>query len=84
MRMEDLNRHADRLERVMNAVRESWNRERNPDRTRRIVNDALGTGQDINRSPARGRIHPEIQREWSSIRFELNRLAEAFNLQRIR
>jgi hypothetical protein len=84
MRMEDLNRHADRLERTMNIVREAWNRERNVGRTRRYVNDALASGQEINRSLARGRIHPEIQRQWSTIRIELNRLAEAFELPRIR
>ena len=84
MRVDDLNRHADRLERAMNAVRESWNRERNPDRTRRFVSDALSNGQEINRAITRGRIHPEIQKQWSSIRIELNRLAEAFELPRIR
>ena len=84
MRVEDLNRHADRLERSMNAIRESWNRERNPERTRRFVSDALANGQEINRALRRGRIHPEIQREWSTIRIELNRLAEAFSLPRIR
>ncbi len=84
MRVDDLNRHADQLERVMNSVRDSWNRSRSTDRTRRYVNDALTTGQDINRSLARARIHPQIKQQWSSIRIELNRLAEAFNLQRIR
>jgi hypothetical protein len=84
MRLEDLNRHADRLERVMNAVRDSWRSHRDPGRTRRFVSDAISTGQDINRTMVRARLHPHIERQWGQIRFELNRLAEAFDLPRIR
>ena len=84
MREEELNRHADRLERVMNRVRESWNRERNPDRTRSFVSDALATSEDINRAFMRGRLHPQIERQWFAVRAELNRLADFFDLPRIR
>ena len=84
MRMEDLVRHASSLERSMNAIRESWNRERNPDRTRRFVSSALENGREINRALTHGRVHPEIQRQWSAIKSELNRLAEVFELPRIR
>ena len=84
MREDELNRHADRLERAMNRVRESWNRERNPARTRRFVSEALSTSQDINRTILRGRLHPEIQKQWFAVRSELNRLAEVFDLPGIR
>jgi len=84
MRIEDLNRNADRLERVMNAVRDSWRSHRDPGRTRRFVSEAISTGQDINRTMVRARLHPNIERQWVAIRSELNRLAEAFDLPRIR
>jgi len=84
MRMEDLNRHAARLERAMNAVKDSWRSHRDPGRTRRFVSEAVATGQDINRTMVRARLHPNIERQWVAIRMELNRLAEAFDLPRIR
>jgi hypothetical protein len=84
MRIDDLNRHAGRLEHVMNAVRDSWERDHDPRRTRRFVNEAINAGQDINRQLMRGRLHPQIERQWSAIRSELNRLAEAFELPPIR
>ena len=84
IREDELNRHADRLERVMNRVRESWNRERDPGKTRAFVSEALATSQDINRAFMRGRLHPEVQRQWFAVRSELNRLAEVFDLPRIR
>lgn len=84
MRADELNRHADRLERAMNRVRESWNRERAPGRTRSFVREALSTSQEINRAFMRGRLHPEVQKQWFVVRSELNRLAEVFGLPRIR
>jgi len=84
MREDELNRHADRLERVMNRVRESWNLEHNAGRTRALVSEALTTSQDINRAMMRGRLHPEIQKQWFAVRSELNHLAEVFDLPGIR
>ena len=84
MREDELNRHADRLERSMNRVRESWNRERNPSKTRHLVSEALMTSQEINRAILRGRLHPEVQKQWFTVRSELNHLAEVFDLAKIR
>jgi hypothetical protein len=84
MREDELNRHADRLERAMNRVRESWNRERNPGKTRYLVSEALTTSQEINRAMMRGRLHPEVQKQWFIVRSELNRLAEVFEVPKIR
>ena len=83
-REDQLNVDAMRLERSMNRVREAWNRERDPGRTRRFVSDAIAVGQDINRTMARRRLNPDVQRQWDAVRNELNRLAEAFELPRIR
>jgi len=84
MREDELNRHADRLERMMNRVRESWNLERDPGKTRHFVSEALAASQEINRALMRGRLHPQIRRQWSIVCAELNHLAEAFDLPPIR
>ena len=83
-REDQLNTDAMRLERSMNRVREAWNRERDVGRTRRFVSDAIAVGQDINRTMVRRRLNPDVQRQWEAVRSELNRLAEAFELPRIR
>lgn len=83
-REDELNMDASRLEQSMNRVRESWNLEHNPGRTRRSVSDAIAVGQDINRTMIRRRLNPDVQRQWDIVRSELNRLAEAFELPRIR
>ena len=83
-REDELNRDASRLERAMNRVRESWNFEHNPSRTRRSVGEAIAVGQDINRTMVRRRLNPEVQRQWDIVRSDLNRLAEVFELPRIR
>jgi hypothetical protein len=68
----------------MNDVRESWNGEHNPPKTRRFVSVAIRAGQDINRTMVRRQLNPDVQRQWTMVRAELNRLAEAFELPRIR
>ncbi len=83
-REDELNRDASRLEQAMNRVRESWNREHDPPRTRRSVGDAIAVGQSINRTMVRRRLNPDVQRQWDIVRGELNRLAEVFELPKIR
>ena len=83
-REDQLNVDAERLERAMNRVREAWNREHDPPKTRHFVEDAISAGQDINRTMVRRRLNPDVQRQWEAGRGELNRLAEAFELPRIR
>jgi hypothetical protein len=83
-REDQLNVDAERLERAMNKVREAWNREQDPPKTRHFVDDAISAGQDINRTMVRRRLNPDVQRQWDAVRTELNRLAEAFELPRIR
>jgi pterin-4a-carbinolamine dehydratase len=84
MRQADLTRHADSLERAMNQVRESWNRERNPDKTRHFVSRAIDVSQSINQVMSTNRFHPDLHSQWASVRIELNRLAEGFGLPRLR
>src|SRR5450759_5162361 len=49
IRQVDLDRHAEALSRSMARVREAWNRERDPRRTRRFVEDAINVSREINR-----------------------------------
>lgn len=83
-REDELNRDGARLERSLNRVGDSWNGEHNPGKTRHFVDTAIGAGQDINRTMVRRRLNPEVQRQWDIVRAELNRLAEVFELPRIR
>jgi len=83
-REDQLNVDTERLERAMDRVREAWNREHDPPKTRHFVSDAIAAGQDINRTMVSRRLNPDVQRQWDAVRGELNRLAEAFELPRIR
>jgi hypothetical protein len=79
-----LNKDASRLSKAMNKVGDSWNRDHNPDKTRHFVSEAIEVSQDINRTMVRGRLDPEVERQWGTVRAELNRLADVFELPRIR
>ena len=83
MRQADLNRHADSLEHAMNRVRDSWNRDRDPDKTRHFVSQAIDISQSINRVMNTNRFHPDLHSQWSGVRIDLNRLAESFGLPRL-
>jgi hypothetical protein len=83
-REDDLNRDAAKLERAMNRLRDSWNADRDFERSRKHLNVALSAGQDINRSMSRHRLRGNVQREWDVVRNELNRLAEVFREPKIR
>jgi hypothetical protein len=73
-----LDRNAEKLERAMNQVRDSWNRNRNFDRTRSKVNAALSAGQNINKTLQHHRLNQHVLREWEAIRAELDHLADVF------
>jgi hypothetical protein len=83
-RGDDFGRDATRLERALNKIRESWNREHDPEKTRAYLGDAISAGQDINRAMARHQLRSQVQREWNAIRSELNNLADVFGERRIR
>jgi hypothetical protein len=84
LKQEDLDRHAEALSRSMARVREAWNRERDVGRTRRFVEDAINVSREINRVMNQNRFYPELHRQWSGVRDELNQLAEAFEMPRLR
>jgi hypothetical protein len=83
-REDELNRDASRLEHAANRLRESWNADRDFQRSRRNLAVAIAAGQDIQRTMARHRLRGNVQREWGAVRHELNRLAEVFREPPIR
>ncbi|MBI5280605.1 MAG: hypothetical protein HY858_02900 [Candidatus Solibacter usitatus] len=83
-REDELNREASRLENQLDKAGDSWNRDHNPDSTRDHVRAAIAVGNDIDRAMRSNRMGPDAEREWAAVRAELNRLAQTFNLPRIR
>jgi hypothetical protein len=79
-----LDRDAAKLERALNRVRDSWNRDRDYGRTRGSINAAIDAGRDVNRTLSRHRLNRGVGQEWSAIRTELNNLADVFEQPRIR
>jgi hypothetical protein len=75
-----LNADARRLEQAMNVVREAWNRDRDVDRAKRHVRDAIYAGRDIERAMPRFYLRSYIESDWHMLRAELNRLAEIFDV----
>ena len=82
-REDQLNKDAAQLARAMDRLKESWNREHDQARSRRNAATAISAGRDINRTMSRHRLRDSIEREWSAVRNELNRLAEAFGEPKI-
>jgi hypothetical protein len=83
-REDELNRDAAVLERALNRLRESWNADRDFERSRRNLGVALSAGRDINRTLGRHRLGGQLRREWDIVKGELNRLAEIFQEPKIR
>ncbi len=81
---DELDRSAARLERAMNRIRDSWNRDRDYRRTRGNVGAAIDAGKDVNRILRRHRLGSHVEREWGAIKSELTNLAEVFEQPRIR
>jgi hypothetical protein len=84
LRQADLDRHADALSHAMGRVREAWNREHDAGRTRRFVQEAIDVSREINRVMNNNHFYPELHEKWSVVRSEINHLAEAFDLPRLR
>jgi hypothetical protein len=75
-----LNSDARSLQRAMDRLRDSWNKERDPYASRSNVRMAVSAGQSIERGLPRFHGRRHIESEWRVLRAELNRLAEAFEV----
>jgi hypothetical protein len=82
-RERELNFDASKLENAMDALKQSWNRYRNYERSRELVGAALSAARDIDRSLSRHSLRSYINREWETLRAEVDELAEIFNHSRI-
>jgi len=78
-----LNSDASRLEHAMNVVRDAWNHDRDVDRSRRHVRDAVSAGRDIERAMPRFYLRSYLESEWRALRSELNHLADIFEVSGI-
>lgn len=83
-REDQLNRNASRLENQLDKVGDSWNKDHDMNKTRSHVQAAIALGTDINRAMRNWNMGGDAESEWNAVRAELNRLAQNFNLPRIR
>lgn len=82
-RLGGLTARAHDLEREMNAIRDESYREGNSYEIRSSVANALSVAEDINRTMRYRRLNFEVERQWSMLRSDLNRLARAYNLRQL-
>jgi hypothetical protein len=75
-RARDLERATDELAREFDR-RDAW--AENKEETRRCLNIAT----DIDRNMKNHRFGPSAERNWANVRFELNTLADIYNLPRV-
>lgn len=80
----NLQRDVDQLEEALDRVGDSWNRDRDPQKTRAFAAAAISVSQIINRYVAAYRGDADLVNQWMTVRAELNRLAQTFGLPMIR
>jgi hypothetical protein len=81
---DELDLNAAKLERALNRVRDSWDRDHDYGRTRGNIGAAINAGRDVNRTMSHHRLSQHVSREWGAIKTELNNLADVFEQPRIR
>jgi len=84
LREDRLNDDARRLDEAVSRLRESWNRDRDPERSRQHVRAAIEAAREINWVLEKHVVRGKVQHEWDGLRAELNRLAEIFDEPHIR
>ncbi len=84
LREDRLNERARHLERELNIVRQQFERTNNLYALRSHIANAMEIAQGINNVMHRQRLHPTVERHWSLLRSDLNRLAGVFNVRPLR
>ena len=79
-----LNEQARRLDVAISRLRESWNRERDPEKSREHVREAVAAAREINWAIETDQVRGRVQHEWDVLRAEVNRLAAVFHEPQIR
>ena len=77
-----LNESARDLEQQLDAVSQAFD-SGNSYRVRSDLDNALNTARRINITMQRRDLNVGVERQWSMLRFDLNRLARVYNLQQI-
>ena len=72
---------ASRLENALDRVGDAYNRDKDMQKTRVAVRQALEAATDINTTMGNRKMGPECEREWNVVHTELNKLAAAFRLK---
>lgn len=72
---------ASRLENALDRVGDAYNRDKDLQKTRLAVRQALDAALEINSTMGNRKMGPDCEREWGVVHVELNRLAEAFRLK---
>lgn len=83
-REDRLNERAAELERELDILRQEFDRTDRYQDTRAQVSRVLTTAQGINSTVARRRLAPNAERQWATVRRELNALAAHYNLRGLR
>lgn len=84
IREDRLNERARELEVQLNIVRREFNRAGNYYDIRSHIANALNAAQGINTVVRNRRLIPVVERQWTLLRSELNRLAAVYNLRQLR
>lgn len=83
-REDELNRQAKRMENTLDDLRREFDRHENYFETKDEVGRVLAIANDINNTMQRRRLGGEAERMWTALRFDLNTLADVYNLPRVR
>ena len=81
-RKEDrLNHKAKELEERLDKVRKEFDRAEGYQEVREHVEKALNVSEEINKALRNRNMNPATERQWTMLRFELNKLARVYNLR---
>ncbi|MBL8228733.1 MAG: hypothetical protein JNL98_09665 [Bryobacterales bacterium] len=83
-REDDLNRSAKELERSMDRVGKSWNREKDVAKTRQHVRSAIADARNIDITMRNRRLGGDAEEQWRAVRIQIELLARAFKLPSVR
>jgi hypothetical protein len=83
-REDQINEDVKRFDRAVDRLRNEFDRRDSRDETRRYVEQVLREADGIGRAIRRADFARNVEREWSSLRNDLNTLASLYNLKPLR
>jgi len=82
-REDELSRLTKDLEKSMDRVGRSWNRDKDLSKTRNHVRDAISAARNIDVTMKARRFDSGVENDWREVRAQLNLLARAFKMSSI-